>query len=1067
MPLATAPLPLTLDLAMICAAGRAGDHAALPALRAMAVEHRDVYVRDYAAWACLTIAPEAVSRRVWKVDPVRGDDAAATGGSMALRTVSAALRRARPGDTVLLSPGIYRETIAPWLGGTASAPLTITAAGPGVRFLAYDPWEPQWQDEGDGCWSAAYERLPWDRPELWENRGSNVPSNRCEQIWCEDQLLTHRSTSEELRNGVVGFATVDEGLTGGRMWLQLGRGQVGGRPHGRIARSTRRQGLCPTVRGLGHLMVSGLTFTGGAAPKWTGSNWHTHAQDAVVALRGGHHWLIEDCAIGFGDAQGMELGIGGYATDLRRLPIIWADPERDDSNIHHITGVEAGGSIVRNCQVHDHGIAGIVGIGGTDYVRITGCDVDRNGRKENAGTCEEAGIKIHSARDCLIDGNRVRWNRAYGIWLDCECLRNRVTGNLLIDNDNHQLFHEISPGPAWFDSNVVVDTTGRGTGFYTHDGNHCLVANNVFRGCATGVRVRALFHRKNGDSYTTTCDNRIACNFIVGATNGAISFMPEKPRNERNRADGNAYWLGGAAPRLRLENTGDVGIRWEDTAYGQATGTTGGGDALVDLATWQSCFGHDLGAVEVPAVLLLGDDAPELLVQRLITAGVRLGLGTGLPAAWNPLLPDASDWIAAFAPALGLGSNVCSVRTGPASGFARWDSAAGSRWLAWSGDQVQAVPATLMQALAKPRTRAPDETRQLNATPGEQLTTACFAQQILWIPSCFVANLTPAGLALEVTASAAPGLYRIVLSDDAGWWTMPVQVSSALVLGSIVGDPAPAGHAVVVDVINHAATATAVTITAEINGHQAATEDLIPPRSHQHVRLPVAATDAGLATVVVRSQHITVQNSALVSLALAGHHEWGTTHDLNAFPGGCFPDGAWAFVLYQGTIRASWRSRWDADGLQVQIRCIHAKHVQLRPDPHGWHTGCAAFVSVRPGNGSAGTEIGLALRSDTGEALCGFRKSRDPLLYQIEPTTALPFSIVRTGDETVYTVALPWSVLSAASAPIAGTDLPFSVMVSQNDGDGCYGLQWFFGIDYSQHENDEAWMGRLRLSEHL
>ena len=1063
MPL-TAPRPLTQDLAIICAAGRAGDHAALPALRALA-EHGDVHVRDYAAWACLTIAPEAVSRRIWKVDSVRGDDAVtATGGSIALRTVSAALRRARPGDTVLLSPGIYRETIAPWLGGTASAPLTITAAGPGVRFLAYDPWEPQWQDEGDGCWSAAYARLPWDRPEQWENRGSNVPSNRCEQIWCEDQLLTHRSTSEELRKGVVGFATVDEGLIGGRIWLQLGGEQVSKRPHGRIGRSTRRQGLCPTVRGIGHLIVRGLTFTGGAAPKWTGSNWHTHAQDAVVSLRGGHHWLIEDCAIGFGDAQGIELGIGGYATELRRLPIIWADPEQDDSNIHHITGVEAGGSIVRNCRVHDHGIAGIVGIGGTDHLRITGCDVDRNGRKENAGTCEEAGIKIHSARDCLIDGNRVRWNRAYGIWLDCECLRNRVTGNVLIDNDNHQLFHEISPGPAWFDSNVVVDTTGRGTGFYTHDGNHCLVANNVFRGCATGVRVRALFHRKNGDSYTTTCDNRIACNFIVGATHGAISFMPEKPRNERNRADGNAYWLGGAAPRLRLENTGDVGIRWEDTAYGQATGTTGGGDALVDLATWQTCFGHDAGAVEVPAVLLLGDDAPELLRERLVAAGVRLGLGTGLPAAWNPVLSQASDWIAAFAPDVGLGSCACSVRTGPASGFARWDSAASSRWLAWSGDQVQDVPAGLLQALAQPR--APDETRQLNATPGEQLTAACSARQILWMPSCFVANLTPAGLALEVTASAAPGLYCIVLSNDTGWWTMPVHVSSALMLGSIVGDPASAGHALVVEVINHAATATAVNITVEINGHQAETEDLIPPRSQKLVRLPVAATDAGLATVVVRSQNITLHDSALVSLALAGQHEWGTTHDLNAFPGGCFPDGAWAFVLYQGTIRASWRSRWDADGLQVQIRCIHAKHVQLRPDPHGWHTGCAAFVSVRPGNGSAGTEIGLALRSDTGETLCGFRKSRDPLLYQIEPTTALAFSIVRTGDETVYTVALPWTVLSAASAPIAGTDLPFSVMVSQNDGDGCYGLQWFFGIDYSQHENDEAWMGRLRLSDH-
>ncbi len=1045
----TMPNRLTsMSLASISRAGRAGDQAALPALRALAASASDPHQRAYAAWAAWTIAPEPIARRTWRVDPGHGDD---QGDGAVLRTIAEAMQHARPGDTVMLAPGRYCETIEPWLGGTAEAPLTIAADGPGVKILAHDPWSPEWRNEGDGCWSADYRRLAWDRPEEWEGVSPDLPSNRCEQMWCDDALLVHQPGVATLREGARGFATVDAAdARGGRLWLR-----VDGPPHGRISRSQRRQGLCPLVRGLGHLVVRGLDFVGGAAPKWTGGNWLTCGQDAVVAIRGGHHWLIEDCDIGFGDAQGIELGLGGFSESLKRLPVVWADPELNQEDMHKVSSPDCGGTVVRNCRVHDHAIAGIVGIGATDRLRITGCDVDRNGRKDNDGTCEEAGIKIHSARDCLIDRNRVRWNRAYGIWLDCECLRNRVTGNILIDNDNHQLFHEISAGPAWFDSNVVLDTRDRGTGFYTHDGSRCLVANNLFRGCATGVRVRALFHRKHGDSYTRTCDNHVACNLIDGASAGAISFMPEKPRNERNHASGNAYWLAGAAPRLRLENTGDVGVQWQDTAYGRATGIRGGGDALVDLATWQTCFDQDPGAAVVPARLILGDEQPERLRDRLAEAAERLGLGHGLPDDWQPRLPGAAGWIAAVAPELGLGEPRLTVHTAPDRGFAQWDG----HWLAWHGDSLDEVPGELVTALAA--RRLPDHAPLALATGGQGCVD-CRKTRVLHIPAGLQAEADADGVRISSDTAATPGAYHLILANDVGWWLQPVRLASTLVLGAIIGEPDPAGHAVLVEVFNHADAAAPVTAAVEVGQHRGAASATIPARSRQSLRVPIEAADAGEALVSVQPRGLS--GKALVCFARAGHGVWGTSHDLNAFPGGCYPDGAWAFVLYQGTIRATWRARWDADALHVEVRCVHAKAHQNRPDPHGWHTGCAAFLSVRPGCGMPGTEIGLALRSDTGEALCGFRKSIDPDRYQIAPTSVLPFNIRRTGAETLYTVALPWSVLGVPAAPAIGTDLPFSVMVSQNDGTGAYGLQWFFGIEYGHHENDEAWMGRLRLT---
>ncbi len=1043
---------LSPDISDLVRFVRAGDATAAVDIAHELAGSADPHLDAYARWALCRFAPARPSQ-IWHVDAAVTSADCDGSEAAPFTTIAEAIAQAAAGDTVAIRPGDYRETIAPWTGGRSGLPLTIVATAPGVRVLAMDRWAPAWRDHGDGCWSTPYERLAWDRSRPGPAPGTEHPRNRCEQIWCDSDLLPHLASIEELRRSPCGFVTVDDGIAG-ELWIR-----IDGRPVGRIERSVRQQCLAPLVRGLSHIQVRGIAFVGGAAHAWTGGNWHVIDQMAVVSVFGGDHWLIEDCDIGWGDAQGVGLGQGGFAATTRHLVPVNVDGI-DLGDSHHTSRPEGGRNTLRRCKVHHHGIAGVVGIGSTDHLLIEDNDVDDNGRKDNAGSCEEAGIKLHSARDCVIRNNRVRRND-YGIWLDCECERNRVTGNRLEDNRNNQLFHELSPGPCWIDSNVVVDRGGRGTGFYTHDGNHCLIFNNAFLGCASGIRVRALFHRRHGDGYTTTCDNRIACNLIVGASLGAVSLMPDKPRNERNVSDGNVLWISGREPSLRQENTGDVGVRWEDTAYGRHYGVRGGGDAVVSLPVWQRGFGQDLGSTVMPPALACGDSEPQQVAAALLRARHRLGLGSDLPECWDLSLPIAGGWIAALGGDCRLARQVWMVQVAPDAGLALWDGPNGKQLLRWHGDNAtieggSGWPTNLLDEAPAP---------ELTVTGGERADLPLRGGAIAWADPRLAATAIAGRIAVAPGHDALHGDWRVLLADGDRLHVLRIAIRPALAVAMISGEPSPSGNAVLVAVDNHHGEAMRVAVSARIGEATGRLETVLLPRQRNLVAVPMPApaADAGLAEVRVEGTGASAEDRRLVSFARAGRDAWGTEHDLNAFPDGCFPDGAWAFILYQGTLRASWRARWDADALHVAIDCHHRRHHQLRDDPHGWHTGSAAFVSVRPGPGMPGTELGLALRSDTGQALCGFRKSIDTVRYPIEATAAVPFSISRTGDITAYRLSIPWLVMGSEAAPVAGSDLPFSVMVTQEDGSGSYGLQWFFGIDYHHHENDEAWMGRLRL----
>jgi hypothetical protein len=85
---------------------------------------------------------------------VTGNDDASGSATQPLRTIQRAADLAQPGDTVLVSPGIYRERVAPPRGGIEGLPIVYRSEKPHAAIVrGSDIWQPPWRQEAPGIWS--------------------------------------------------------------------------------------------------------------------------------------------------------------------------------------------------------------------------------------------------------------------------------------------------------------------------------------------------------------------------------------------------------------------------------------------------------------------------------------------------------------------------------------------------------------------------------------------------------------------------------------------------------------------------------------------------------------------------------------------------------------------------------------------------------------------------------------------------------------------------------------------------------------------------------------------------
>ena len=495
-----------------------------------------------------TVSATQAEARTWvvAVSDSQADDAGPGTEERPLRSIAPAALAAEPGDTVLVHPGVYRQRVTPARGGEKDKPIVYLSAERGKAVIkGSDVFTPTWE-RGEG--SEAIFRGSLD-PAIFH--GDN-PFHRGISINGSDTSKQVRPARGELE-GVLGEVFVEgqpyaqvvrlvDLRKKERSWMVPEDGKtilvhfpVASEPSRCLVEITARNRIfAPHRRGLGYLHVKGFVFEHCA-------NQGPFPQAGAVSVRSGHNWVIEGNTIRFAATIGLDCGSESW--DGKGL----TDTVPEDQRV-----IIGGGHLIRDNDVTDNGLCGIAGWNhhGT---RILLNRVERNNRREfplgHGGWEEWAGIKLH-ATDALIQGNVVRDNHAFGIWIDNGYGDARIDGNLVLRNRLAGIFLELGahPGhPGRVTNNVVGGTSGEGFyggfGIYTHDASDVVVAHNlIFDNSSFGLLMRTITDRSAGGRRVETSRNQVVNNLFVNNAEGVMSLPYPNARCQGLISDNNVFW---------------------------------------------------------------------------------------------------------------------------------------------------------------------------------------------------------------------------------------------------------------------------------------------------------------------------------------------------------------------------------------------------------------------------------------------------------------------------------------------------------------------------------------------
>ncbi len=237
----------------------------------------------------------------------------------------------------------------------------------------------------------------------------------------------------------------------------------------------------PEREGIDYLTVRGFTMEH-AAPNWAPP---TAEQVGLIGTHWSKGWIIEDNIIRYSICTGLTLGKHGDAYDNTSADSAEGYVETIKRALQRGWSREHIGShIVRNNHISHCEQAGMVGSMGAAFSTISGNVIHDINLRGMFGGFEMAGIKFHGPVDSLISDNHVyRCGGFGGIWLDWMTQGTRVTGNLLHDNHDLDIYLEVNHGPFLVDNNLFlseVSLRDRSTGgAYVH---------NLFAGTIEEIR---------------------------------------------------------------------------------------------------------------------------------------------------------------------------------------------------------------------------------------------------------------------------------------------------------------------------------------------------------------------------------------------------------------------------------------------------------------------------------------------------------------------------------------------------------------------------------------------------
>lgn len=417
------------------------------------------------------------------VDAKAGRDGNGT-KEMPFKRINEAARVAKPGDEVLVMPGVYREYVDPKYAGTPESRIVYRSAEPLGAEITGAELLTGWNRYKDNVWTASVDSSIFGDYDPyttfvygdWYFAGKTKHTGA---VYLNDKALYEADSIEACIAGEKSeyswvpedsvykwFAEEKDGRT-----VFYCNFQDKDPNNEKVEINVRRRCFMPSQRGVGYITVSGFKISKAA------TTWAPPAafQDGMIGPHWSRGWIIEDCDISNSKCAGISLGKyydpknDHYFTNKHvKSP---TQMERDAvcrGQFHGWVKEKVGSHIIRRNNIHHCEQGGIIGRMGGVFSVIEDNHIHHINNMMELGGAEIAGIKMHAAIDVTMRRNHIH-HCTMGIWCDWEAQGTRISQNVLHDNQrpdfakhlpggmmSQDIFVEVSHGPTIIDNNILL-----------------------------------------------------------------------------------------------------------------------------------------------------------------------------------------------------------------------------------------------------------------------------------------------------------------------------------------------------------------------------------------------------------------------------------------------------------------------------------------------------------------------------------------------------------------------------------------------------------------------------------
>lgn len=400
------------------------------------------------------------------------------------KTVNAAAKVARPGDEVLVAPGLYREYVNPVHAGTEEKRITYRSTVPHGAHITGAEEVRHWTHVSGDVWTARVNNSLFGSYNPYTTFVCGdwyfAPTVRhTGSVYLNDRMLYETATLEECMQGEADPCAWNQEESANKWFTEQDGDETvlyvnlhGLNPNEQhMEISVRRNVFMPAETGVGYITVSGFVLSE-AATTWAPPAAY---QDGLIGPHWSRGWIIEDCEVYNSKCCGISLGkYRDPENDMYFYTRHVKSPtqmERDAvcrGQYHGWLKEQVGSHIIRRCEVHHCEQTGIVGRMGAVFSVIEDCHIHHICNSQQLGGAETAGIKLHAAIDVIVRCNRIH-HCIMGVWFDWQAQGARITENLMYDNHpprgrkhaagamfSQDVFIEVSHGPTLIDNNLLL-----------------------------------------------------------------------------------------------------------------------------------------------------------------------------------------------------------------------------------------------------------------------------------------------------------------------------------------------------------------------------------------------------------------------------------------------------------------------------------------------------------------------------------------------------------------------------------------------------------------------------------